>query len=156
MKKILGTAVVLFFDQLSKFLVRKFMYLGQEVKIFPFFSLTYICNSGGLFGIFPGKNTTLAFLTIVVLIFLWWGKRGLFPRKPLGEIAFALIFGGGVGNLLDRVIHGGVIDFLDFYFRNWHWPSFNFADIAVNCGILFWILATTMRNKDVPEFSENR
>lgn len=151
MRELTGVSIVLFFDQLSKFLVRRYMYPGQEIKIFSFFSFTYVQNTGGLFGFLVGNNTVLLVLTFLVLGILWWQQKAIFPALSSGRISFILIFGGGLGNLFDRIFWGGVIDFLDFYLGRFHWPAFNFADVSVNLGIVFWLLAMVknQRGKNV-------
>ena len=138
-------AIILLGDQLTKFLVRYYLYPGQEIKIFSFFSLTYVRNSGLLFGLFPGSNSWLAVLSFFILLGLWWQRKVIFPSDRLGNLAWQIILAGGLGNLLDRITQGEVIDFLDFYWQNWHWPAFNLADVSVNVGIFFWALSAIIR-----------
>ncbi len=138
---------ILFLDQMSKFYVQKFLTLHESLPMIPsFFSLTYIRNPGAAFGLFA--NQSLAFRSIfffsvssVALVLLL-----LFFLQASGEDTFSLVglsllFGGAVGNLIDRVRFGEVVDFLDFYVGEFHWPAFNVADSAITVGASFLILS---------------
>ena len=111
-----------------------------RIKLFDFFSLVYVKNKGISFGMFNGitnGNNLFAFLQgsigLVVLICMANSKSILLT------LALALIFGGAMGNVIDRILHGGVMDFLDFHIANYHWPAFNLADSFVFLGVLLMI-----------------
>jgi len=125
---------VLAIDQLTKALILNIDALDNGVTVLPFFNIVRLKNNGisfGLLGSLPPWLLTLAALSIVAVLFYWlW-------RTADRQIATALwlITGGALGNIVDRVRHGAVTDFLDFHINNYHWPAFNFADSAIVCGV---------------------
>ncbi|MDJ0986246.1 MAG: signal peptidase II [Desulfobacterales bacterium] len=132
---------VIALDQISKEIVLRAVPQHTTIPVIDgFFNLTHIYNPGGAFGLMANLSPTLRsiiFLFIsslaVGLIFYFYKKT---PRQYVAlAAAFALIFGGAIGNLIDRIRFGMVIDFLDFYVGNWHWPAFNIADSAISVGI---------------------
>ena len=137
--------IVLFFDQLTKYLVRLSLYQGQSVVLVPhFLYLTYIKNSGISFDLFKGK---IPFLFYLVLSLLALGMLTLFLRRAKRNQAVApatgLIAGGILGNLIDRARFGAVIDFLDFRV----WPIFNLADSAITIGIIILLITEIKKNQ---------
>jgi signal peptidase II len=128
-------------DQLTKYIVNRTMPLHYSIPIIDnFFSLTYIRNTGAAFGIFSGSHEAfrLPFLIIVSLIaigFIFTMLKRLRESETGLTIALAFILGGAIGNLIDRVIYGEVIDFLDVYWSNYHWPAFNLADSFITIGV---------------------
>jgi len=137
-----GLALVL--DQITKVMVMNTMVAYQDViPLTGFFNLVHVHNTGAAFSLLdnqPGWQriffVTLASVASGVIIYLLRRTRG----QPLFCGALSLILGGAVGNLIDRVLYGHVIDFLDFYVGNWHWPAFNVADSAITlgAGLLIW------------------
>ncbi len=136
--------VVFTVDQVTKAVVESSIPLHEVRSIVPgLFRLTHVKNRGAAFGIFAdspseGKIAVLIFLSVVALIVvvtLLWRNQPTARRMGLG---LALILGGAVGNLFDRLVHGSVVDFLDFYVRGYHWPAFNVADssIVIGAGLL--------------------
>jgi len=132
-------------DQISKALILKNLPLHRSIPVITgLFDITHILNPGGAFGLMAGMSAvmrTIVFLFIssmaVGLIFYFYCKTP--PTYKLLATGFALIFGGAIGNLIDRVRFGTVVDFLDFYIGNHHWPAFNIADSAITVGILIFI-----------------
>jgi signal peptidase II len=132
-------AAIIFVDQLTKYVVLQRFRLHESVRIIPgFFDLTYVRNPGAAFGFLagaPGMWRSIFFISIslaalaVILVLV----RQAHDRLPL--FAFALIGGGAVGNLIDRVRFGEVVDFIDWYYRTYHWPTFNIADSAISLGV---------------------
>jgi signal peptidase II len=128
-------------DQLTKFIVDRTMPLHYSIPIIDnFFNLTYIRNTGAAFGIFSGSHEAfrLPFLIIVSLIaigFIFTMLKRLRESETGLTIALAFILGGAIGNLIDRVIYGEVIDFLDVYWSSYHWPAFNLADSFITVGV---------------------
>lgn len=125
-------------DQWSKYAVLDSMNLYQSIEVLPFFNLTYVHNYGAAFSFLSNAGgwqrwffTAIAMGISVVI--LWWLKQSPRSQKLL-PVAFAFILGGALGNVYDRLVHGYVIDFLDFYVNNWHWPAFNIADSAIFIG----------------------
>ena len=136
---------VLFLDQWSKGLVTRTMEVHQSKTIITdVFDLTYVRNTGAAFGLFASVDSSIKAIllnSIAVIVFLIVSAYALRSshRSVRLQIGFALILGGAVGNLLDRVRFGYVVDFLDFFVSGHHWPAFNVADsaICVGVGLLF-------------------
>ena len=137
-----GLALVL--DQITKVMVMDSLVAYQDViPLTGFFNLVHVHNTGAAFSLFadqPGWQRgffiTLAGIATAVILYLLSKTRG----QTLFSAALALILGGAVGNLIDRVLYGHVIDFLDFYVGSWHWPAFNVADSAITLGaaLIIW------------------
>lgn len=139
------SGAIVFLDQITKWIVLETMPLYQTIPVLPgFFNLTHIHNPGGAFGFLstnPSAILRLFFLlassVAVGLIFYFYKKT---PREQTGlSTGFALIFGGAIGNLIDRIRLGKVVDFLDFYIGDLHWPAFNVADSAVTIGMVIFV-----------------
>lgn len=135
-------------DQLTKYLVARHILLYEVREIIPgFFNLTHVHNRGAIFGFLGNtdKPAALVLLNLGALI-AFSVVIYYFIQTPLNQswmkISFALIISGAMGNLVDRIFRGYVIDFLDFYVRNFHWPFFNIADSCITVGtiILIFIL----------------
>ena len=130
-------------DQVTKVAVLKSFVLHEHAEIIPgFFNLVRVHNTGIAFGKFnegAAANIIFTFIAIgaLIAILIFW-RRGHFPGK-LNGVAVALLISGIIGNLTDRLWHGYVVDFLDFYIADHHWPSFNVADscICIAAGLLF-------------------
>jgi signal peptidase II len=125
-------------DQWSKYAVLDSMNLYQSIEVLPFFNLTYVHNYGAAFSFLSNAGGWQRwFFTAIAIgisaVILWWLKQSPRSQKLL-PVAFAFILGGALGNVYDRLVHGYVIDFLDFYVNNWHWPAFNIADSAIFIG----------------------
>jgi len=146
-KKHLLSIVITFltvtFDQLSKFLAIKNKYeLLSGIEVFSGLNIVYVENQGISFGIFSNLNISfylgiLSFLIsfyIIYLIFL--------SKREIESVCLSLVLGGAIGNGIDRVFNGYVIDFIDFYYKNIHWPAFNLADsfITVGGAIYLWLI----------------
>ena len=145
--------IVLLSDQASKFFISRALLSAPRrslTVIENFFSLTLVYNRGGVFGLFPERNTLfviLSFLTIVGLAALLLQRR-FFPPGRLTRIAGGLILGGAIGNLIDRLRYNYVVDFLDFQFGDYHWPAFNLADSAICVGVVFLIGLAFFRKEE--------
>jgi signal peptidase II len=131
-------ALILGLDALSKFLLRLLVEEGEEIPLLgKFLCLTHTKNPGAIFGFLPQYSVLLLLLSIVVLLglffLIWRHAKGI---SRIEQAGFGLIFGGALGNLMDRVFLGGVIDFLDIGFGEYRWPTFNVADSAICIGIL--------------------
>jgi signal peptidase II len=138
-------------DQLTKLLVLKFLgYAQEKVIIEGFFKLVHWANTGAAWSLFRGNNNVLALVALVALVVLFFSRHHFDSRTWLGQMAFGLIFGGIVGNLIDRLARGHVIDFLYFYLQHRGgeigFPAFNVADSAICTGVgLIFII--TWRNE---------
>lgn len=130
MKSFFGSAFVIFLcDQLTK--IWALEALAQPISIFPgFFSLQLVFNTGSIWGIGAQWTSFLAWLGILVLVLLPFYIKKYSPHK-IQWIMLGILCGGILGNTVDRFLRGYVIDFLDFYCGNTHWPCFNIADVAI-------------------------
>ena len=134
----LGVAViVILFDQLTKIAVAKVFAYGSSHAIAPFFNLVLVYNRGAAFSFLAmaGGWQRWAFTALgvaaAVLISYLLKRHG---NQKMFCTALALIMGGAIGNVIDRLMYGHVIDFLDFHVGAWHWPAFNLADSAITVG----------------------
>jgi len=134
-------AIILISDQLTKFIVDQSMPLHHSIPVIDnFFNLTYIRNTGAAFGFLAGSAAAfrLPFLIVFSLVAIGFVVAMLrrLPERETGLItALVFILGGAIGNLIDRLAYGEVIDFLDFYWGRYHWPAFNVADSFISVGV---------------------
>ncbi|MBC8378616.1 MAG: signal peptidase II [Methylobacter sp.] len=135
--------IAVMLDQGSKLAIAGSMQLYESVQIMPFFKLTYVHNTGAAFSFLSEAGgwqrwffAGLA-LVISVVISIWLTR--LKKHETLLAVALALVLGGAVGNLIDRLAYGYVIDFLDVYYKAWHWPAFNIADSAITLGVILML-----------------
>ena len=145
------TAIFLLADQVTKQYVTSNMDLYQSINVLPFFNITYVHNTGAAFSFLADQGgwqrwffTVIAAIASVVF-FVWLAKTP--KQKPLLSVAFALLLSGAVGNLIDRVLFGYVIDFLHFYAGGYDFPAFNVADSMIFIGAAAMIL-DSVKNKD--------
>ncbi len=132
-------SVSLLLDQLSKIYVDKSFELGESKRVITnFFHLTYVRNPGAAFGILSDSAIRLPFFITISLLaslgILWYIQR-IPSEKQWQHLALGLILSGALGNLIDRIRFGEVIDFLDVHWYNYHWPAFNVADSAICIGV---------------------
>lgn len=143
------TLIILGLDILTKGMLIRHFRLHETQGIFPGLSLTYVRNYGAAFGLFFGHRWPLAGFAALISIVI---MRILY-RTPRSEIdqntAFSLILGGALGNLFDRLYHGYVIDFLDFYLKDWHYPAFNLADSAICIGAFLLLISCFSHSKTI-------
>ena len=140
-------AIVVVLDQVSKAAVlAHFADSAVAVeRVTPFFNLVLTYNRGMSFGLFNtvaaggGPNAVLFSLAAAAIVagLLYWLSR---VTSPLLAVAIGLIIGGAIGNVVDRIRHGAVVDFLDFHIGSWHWPAFNVADSAICVGVAAMLL----------------
>jgi signal peptidase II len=141
---IAGSVVVV--DQVTKWIILDRLDLYHAIAVVPgFLNITHIQNPGGAFGFLSQQSPLLRGFVFLLMSFLavcliFWFYRKTPPTHRFLAVGFALIFGGAIGNLIDRVRFGRVVDFLDFYIGGWHWPAFNVADSAITTGIAIFLL----------------
>jgi len=151
---ILSTGLVL--DQMTKILVMLKLPLGSQVPLIPgFLNLVHIHNKGAAFGLLSGWSAEFAWLffvattglVLVVLGYLWWRLPADHWPAALG---YSLILTGALGNLIDRVRLGEVVDFIDVYWGRYHWPAFNVADslVCVGTAVLVWVIIRDEKTAD--------
>ena len=130
-------------DQATKHVVRASFALHESRPVIPgFFSLTYVQNRGAAWGILSGWGFLLVALAVVMLVVLARYRAKIFGDGLLGRIAFILLAGGIIGNLIDRAVLGYVVDFLDFYAGRSHFPAFNVADSCICVGVGLYMVAS--------------
>lgn len=133
---VLGTAILVL-DQVSKFWFERNLDPGIQLPVTSFFNFVLAHNRGAAFSFLAdaggwqhGLFVTLAFVVIILMVrYLWF-----YNHRTLFALALTLVAAGAAGNLIDRVAHGYVIDFIDLHWQGWHWPAFNVADIAICTG----------------------
>ena len=141
-------------DQISKVQIMQTMRLHESIPVVSeFFSLTYIRNPGAAFGLLASSGQTFRLIFFGLTSVFALGLLGMifFRLRQddwIGQLSIAGILGGAIGNLLDRVRFGEVIDFLDFYVNGYHWPAFNVADAAISVGVFFLILHFALEKKE--------
>ncbi len=136
--KILGiTGIMVTIDQLTKVMVRESMNLYQSIPVIhDFFHFTYVTNDGMAFGInFPGGIYIFSAVSLIFTVFLFWYLWKIQDQGIVLRSGVALILSGAIGNLIDRVLFGEVVDFLDFMLAGHHWYVFNIADSCVTVGM---------------------
>ena len=145
-------------DQLTKAAALSALSQGIAVPVFPGFNLTLGFNEGASFGmmggVMAGKPLLMAVLTgALTLAFAVMAFRA---QHPLERIGYGLVVGGALGNIIDRLRQGAVTDFLDFYWRDWHWPTFNVADIAITLGAVLILAASLpLRRRKEPVLDQS-
>ena len=138
------SALVIVVDQITKRVIDSAMQLHQTIELIPYFQLTYMRNQGAAFSFLSGAGGWQRWffigLAIVASVFIFIWLRKLDPSRRREAVAWALVLGGALGNLIDRILYGYVIDFLDVYVGDWHWPAFNVADSAITVGVALLLL----------------
>lgn len=141
--------LLILIDQISKVIIVKLIDINSGIELIKnFFYLTYTHNTGAAFSILTGKRIFLILIAVVILIIIFNYLRKNKIESKIEKIAFALIIGGSIGNLLDRIVRGYVIDFLDFKIFGYDFPIFNLADTFIVIGV-FLLLIITLTRKEV-------
>ena len=135
-------------DQVTKLAIlrRDVVDIYPEMEITSFLNLVLVTNKGISFGLFSryeiGWLISILTIGIVVVLFIWMRKL----ERAILALPFSLIIGGAIGNLIDRLNYGFVVDFIDFHFFGWHWPAFNIADSAITVGVIFLLITSFSNN----------
>ena len=149
---------IVVFDRLSKIVVDRSMAPHRSIPIIDgFFNLTYVRNTGAAFGIFAGsaeifRRPFLITVSLIAIAFIFAMLNRLADKARWLITGLAFILGGAVGNLIDRVVYGEVIDFLDCFWGDYHWPAFNLADSFITVGVTI-ILIILIRAKGEDPFA---
>ena len=140
-------AVIILLDQITKHYIDSYMSVGDSFTVIQgLFNITHVRNPGAAFGIFSKspeifRTVFLIAVTSAAMVLILYYIRTNRERGGLLNLAMSLIFGGAIGNLVDRIRFGEVIDFLDFYIGSNHWPAYNVADSAISTGAVLLLLA---------------
>ena len=143
-------ALVAAIDQVTKFLIARYIEEVESRTVIPgFFNLVNWHNTGAAWGMFQNSNLVLTIVGVLCILAVLLFRHSLLQTHRTNVVALGLIAGGIIGNTIDRIRVGAVVDFLDFHFRTHHWPAFNVADsaICVGVGLVFWI---TWRSEHPP------
>ncbi|MEN6375807.1 MAG: signal peptidase II [Smithella sp.] len=142
---ILGAAAVVAFDQITKAAISSRFILHESYAVINgFFNLVYVMNPGAAFGFLAGASATFRYVfftgvTVVAILLIIYYLVKNQQGNLITVVSLTLIFGGAVGNLIDRIRFGAVVDFLDVYIGTCHWPAFNVADSAITVGAILMI-----------------
>lgn len=140
------SAAIISLDQGSKWFALHYLSYGRPIPLIPGFNLTLVFNTGAAFSMLSGAGGWQRWLFVILALIVaaalitWMARLG--TREHWVSAALALILGGALSNALDRLIRDHVIDFIDIYYRQWHWPAFNLADSAITLGATILILRT--------------
>lgn len=156
-KKIaIGAAIIIIFDQIIKYLISTKLPLDESIPIIQnFFAITYVQNLGAAWSILSGNRYLLIIIAIFCLgaIYFCLIKRKNLTR--LEAISYSALIGGIIGNLIDRILYGYVIDYLNFYILDYNFPVFNLADICIVVSI-FLIMIMTIKGSDISNEEKSR
>ncbi|HLE11987.1 MAG: signal peptidase II [Bdellovibrionales bacterium RIFOXYD12_FULL_39_22] len=156
-------AVIIILDQITKIFIKTNFYQGESIPVLAnFFSITYVRNTGAAFGFLAsaGEIVRKIFLLGAPIIFgVWLGRMIWLSRNNAVFLntGYTLILAGGIGNLIDRIAYGYVVDFLDCFYGTYHWPAFNVADSSITIGaavlivdLVFFHKAESLASTDGP------
>ncbi|MDT9587669.1 MAG: signal peptidase II [Candidatus Arsenophonus melophagi] len=132
------TLLIFIIDLVSKQLILNTFQVNESLPLMPYLNLAYVQNYGAAFSFLADKKgwprwffACVAIVICIVLVVIMYRQS---VKNKLSNIAYAMIMGGALGNLYDRLVHGLVVDFIDFYIGQWHWLTFNIADMAIFIG----------------------
>ena len=151
---LVAAALVVIADQISKAWVLG-LFAGRASRILPvtpFFNLVLTWNTGMSFGLFNDNAALNALIftviaAVIVVGLVAWLRR---TREPLLAVAIGLVIGGAIGNVIDRLLRGAVVDFLDFHVEQWHWFAFNLADAAICVGVGLMVIDSLLGRREAP------
>ena len=141
MIKILIFFLFIFFDLLSKSIVKNNLEINQSIELNSFFDLVYVQNYGVSFGMLSGTVSHLFLIFIALLVVFLIIYLMFISNKRLEKIAYFIIIIGAISNILDRLINTFVVDFISIHYSNFYWPAFNLADIYITIGIIMLIIS---------------
>ena len=146
MKRTILASLIVFaviaLDQATKYLIVKSLTAYDAIEVFPFLHIVNVRNTGAAFGMFKSLGSNFFVIVSVVAVgFMVY----LIMKNAYNLFGLSLILGGAIGNLIDRLVYGKVVDFIDFSVGSFHWPSFNVADSALTVGIFIIFLASLKR-----------
>lgn len=150
---VLGAAVIVLLDQITKTAIMKNFFIHDSRPVIDgFFNLVYVMNPGAAFGFLANMSETFRYvffigITILVIALIIYYIVTSKSQNVIYVISLTLIFAGAVGNLIDRIRFGAVVDFLDVYIGTAHWPAFNVADSSITCGAILMIWGMIIQRK---------
>lgn len=146
---ILLTLIFLIIDFVSKFIISSIFSVGETVPVIKnFFYITYVRNTGAAWSILSDKTYVVSIVSgLIILVLIWYIWKNNSENK-LEKLAYSLILGGAIGNFVDRIAYGYVIDFFDFYIFGYDYPIFNLADSFIVIGIIMLIIVTWRKDRN--------
>ncbi|MDR2458855.1 MAG: signal peptidase II [Holosporales bacterium] len=148
---LLGTFVVVF-DQATKWSVLAFVERGTVIRVCKYANIVLTYNLGTSFGLLaPGtevQKCMIIMLSIILVIFLVYVFCKL--ASIIEKVFCSLLIGGAIGNIIDRFVHGGVVDFIDIHYEDWHWPAFNIADSFITTSVVLLVIVSLTRKPRPP------
>lgn len=142
------STILLVIDQISKLLVIKLLERSSSIELIKnFFYLTYTHNNGAAFSILTGQRVFLILIAIIILIILFYYLRKNKVEGKIERLAFSFIIGGALGNLIDRILRGYVIDFIDVKIFKYNFPVFNLADTFIVVGVILLLIILSIKEK---------
>tara|TARA_B110000967_G_scaffold55005_1_gene56399 strand:+ start:2278 stop:2763 length:486 start_codon:yes stop_codon:yes gene_type:complete len=146
--KILLVLLLIFLDQITKFYIEGNFTLFESLFINNFFSITFVVNYGFAFGFLNNPDSNQIIITLLLSIIILYISSLMFTNKDkIISLSFMAITAGAVGNVIDRVLRGYVVDFLDFNIFNYHWPAFNLADSYISIGFIMIMISIVLGKK---------
>ena len=146
--------VVLALDQLSKWYVRRTVSLYESIAVIDsLFNITHVRNTGGAFSLLASSSRTVRLpffllVSVIAVVVLLFFVRRVRPEQRLLLFALGVILGGALGNFVDRLVYGGVTDFLDFHWHGYYWPAFNVADSCITTGMLILLVYSLLVHEE--------
>ena len=146
---IILTILVILVDFFSKYMVSKLMTVNETIDLIDnFFRITYVKNTGAAFSIFSNNTVLVIIISVVIIGFLLFYIYKNKGNNKLENVSYAFILGGAIGNLIDRLVYGYVIDFLDFEILSYDAPIFNLADTFIVIGVILFLINTLRSRYD--------
>ena len=156
-KFIIIASIITIFDLISKELILSYLediaitnnISNPKIELLPFLNIIYVLNRGISFGMFSNIDNAQFFLSLLqgsitmVIIYILYKSKDNY-----NNFAYAIIIGGALGNVIDRIVNGGVVDFIDLYYHDYHWPAFNVADSSIFIGVMLIIFKELLMNKN--------
>lgn len=142
--------ILIFFDQISKLVVINYFDLFESIELLPFLNLTFVINYGFAFGFLNNPSLNQIFVScFIAAIIIYFFYLLLKTQDKSFQMNLLLILAGAVGNFIDRIYRGFVIDFIDIYVTNYHWPAFNFADSYISIGFIIMLFNILFLKKKI-------
>lgn len=139
---LLIVAGIIALDQITKYLIKNHLGQAHSIEIFPFLHIVSVRNTGAAFGMFRNMGSSFFILVSVsAMLFVIY----LLKKNAYNYSGLSLLLGGAIGNLIDRILYGRVVDFIDFSIGSYHWPAFNVADSALTTGIGIILITSVLK-----------
>ncbi len=150
MKRIILISFLIFLDLLVKKVIFEYVDLHKFIYVTSFLDITHIHNFGVSFGLFAGIISPLILVLISSLVVIFLFYLMIISKDSLEKMGLVVIIAGAMGNIIDRLFNGYVIDFIYFHYKDFYWPAFNFADIYITIGIIMILLSIINKIKYQP------